>query len=256
MPWKILKHTFPHSRGLSPSRWRLSFAVIVILHREGAKILTKVNAPICLYVAQCRVYVQNRRARSSHVSSQSCNLCFGARPCTCILLFSGGWKYRVRTHSGAHCTSHIHTSHQYALPSVCRGGRKAGRESKPGSPSIPCHLLILAETRGFYREVPQGGARQHEPWSYLCLSAAKTLSSREARSGFNGKCGLQGPSLKPGGMFFLQGPCALVKPRLEAQSSSCFLLFYLKDTGCNPANSCCSPRTGHAGHIRKPEACS
>ena len=122
-----------------------------------------------MFTSRRAVYVQNGRARSSRVSSQSRNLCFGARPCTCLLLFSGGWKYRVRTHLAAHCTSHMHTSHQYALPSVCRGGRKAGRESNPGSPSIPCHLLISAETRGFYREVPQGGARQDAPWSCLCL---------------------------------------------------------------------------------------
>lgn len=139
--------------------------------------------------------------------------------------------------------------------------RCAGEEGRPDEKVNQGHLPFPATSSFRQRRVASTGrshkgehARMRPGLAYVS-ECRQTLSSREARSGFNGKCGLQGPSLKPGGMFFLRGPCALGKPSLEAQSSSCFLLFYLKDSSCNPANSCCSPRTGHDGHIRKPEAC-
>lgn len=126
---RYLNILFSHFRGLPPSRWCLLFAVIIILPREGTEIFIKMNTANYLYITQYRVYVQNVRARKSHVSSQSRSLCFVARTCVCVLLLSHGRKYCIRTCSAAHCTS-WNACTIAVLPAFGVLGRKEGLKRK------------------------------------------------------------------------------------------------------------------------------
>lgn len=123
------------------------------------------------------------------------NLHFLAHTCTCISLTNiRGWKYCIKL--SQLCIAHV-------LPSCSALGKETGeggleRKGTAGLSALPSFCVIISSRSDYYRAVAEWARLgQDYPWPFPFLRNHCLLSSFEARSGFGGKCGLQGPPVTP-----------------------------------------------------------